>query len=216
MLLKNVVIGSSVESAFYALLNECYFIPTLNLPPMFYNVLDIPILGLKTESEAWPKINLILGILSRRVAIDGQNSIKIVDNQIKITNGVSNFKYRFEKLFVFDPSGVQFENNIKTAKPKTFVVLDDFELSILGEKRYNLKPIIRKAGFASRLHFYSSDRVDGSNFITDCVVQSQLTQDQLNSFDYSDTMARFVVERHLNSIGVYGRAMAKYKSGKIK
>ena len=86
----------------------------------------------------------------------------------------------------------------------------------MGEKRYNLKPIIRKAGFASRLHFYSSDRVDGSNFITDCVVQSQLTQDQLNSFDYSDTMARFVVERHLNSIGVYGRAMAKYKSGKIK
>ena len=66
------------------------------------------------------------------------------------------------------------------------------------------------------MHFYSSDRVDGSDFITDCVVESELDQDQIKMFDYSDTAIRFVVERHLESIGVRGRFMKRYKSGKEK
>ena len=76
--------------------------------------------------------------------------------------------------------------------------------------------MISNSNFAKELHFYSSDRVDGSNYITDCVIESELTQDQINSFDYSDSMARFVVERHLTSLGVHGRFMKYYDSGKPK
>ena len=34
--------------------------------------------------------------------------------------------------------------------------------------------------------------------------------------DYSDSMVRFVVSRHLTSIGIYGSFMDTYKSGKPK
>ena len=67
-----------------------------------------------------------------------------------------------------------------------------------------------------QVHFYTSERVDGASFVTDCVSESILTQSQLHSFDFSDTIARFVVERHLQSVGVLGLVAGKYKSGKIK
>ena len=183
---------------------------------MFYNELEFSILGLSLEPEAWTRLNLMLGLLSRRFASDDLRHVRVFESSMKITAGNTVTKIDFEKLFIFDMSKVQLENSISVARPKTFLVLDDFELSILGEKRYQLEPALNNRGFARRIDFYCSDRVDGADFITDCVVESELNQEQLNSFDYSDTMARFLVERHLESIGVYGRSMGKYKSGKVK
>ena len=48
------------------------------------------------------------------------------------------------------------------------------------------------------------------------MVESELTEEQINSFDYSDTMVRFMVERHLASVGVHGTFMMYYKNGKAK
>tara|TARA_A100000172_G_C2973805_1_gene86867 strand:- start:12 stop:554 length:543 start_codon:yes stop_codon:yes gene_type:complete len=135
---------------------------------------------------------------------------------IRVTTGNTVFKYAFEKLFVFNASGIELENDIRLAKDKTFIVYDDFELSILGPRRYELPALVENRDFAKSLHFYCSGRVDGSDFITDCVVESELTQEQLNLFDYSDSIVRFVVERHLKSIGVQGRFMKNYESGKPK
>ena len=100
--------------------------------------------------------------------------------------------------------------------PKTYRVIDDFELSVLGPKRYELDPLCYSTSLVKELHFYCSGRVDGSDYITDCVTESELTQEQINSIDYSDSMVRFVVERHLTSLGVYGRLMKYYDSGKPK
>ena len=43
-----------------------------------------------------------------------------------------------------------------------------------------------------------------------------LTKDQLNSFEYSDSIGRFCVLRHLESIGVRGSFMKMYKNGTPK
>ena len=92
----------------------------------------------------------------------------------------------------------------------------DFELSVLGPKRKTLESIVRPLGFCKELHFYCSDRVDGADFITDCVVESELTLQELSSFDYSDSMVRFFVKRYLTDIGVNGRFMKYYKNGNPK
>ena len=126
------------------------------------------------------------------------------------------FQYSFNKLYVFDPTGVSLENKILEAKKKTFTVFDDFELSVLGPKKYELKPITNGDLPLKEMHFYCSERVDGADFITDCVVESEQTQEQINSFEYSDTMMRFAVERHLSSIGVNGSFMNYYANGKPK
>tara|TARA_Y100001937_G_scaffold100003_1_gene136748 strand:- start:16271 stop:17053 length:783 start_codon:yes stop_codon:yes gene_type:complete len=216
MLLGGVVIGSTVEAAYYALVNEYHFISTRKTPLMFYKRLDISLFGKPNASEVWTKINTMLGLLSKRIPTKPNTSIRVTDQQIKITSDNITFKYDFDKLFVFDPSGVQLDNEIKHAKEKTFIVLDDFELSVLGPKRYTLPPITGSQGLCKELHFYSSDRVDGADYITDCVVESELTMDQLKSFDYSDSIVRFLVKRHLTSINVNGRLMKHYKNGSPK
>ena len=45
---------------------------------------------------------------------------------------------------------------------------------------------------------------------------STLNQEELNSFNYSDSIARFIVSRHLTNIGVHGIFMNNYKNGSPK
>ena len=206
MLLDKVVIGSTLEAAYYALINECFFVPNRQCPPMFY----------RENVETWPKLNFMLGLLSKLLSFEDTETIRIVDNQLKITSQNKTYKYDFGKCFIFDPTGIQHENEIKVTRPKTFIVLDDFELSTLGAKRTEIPPIVAGEGLGKEVHFYSSDRVDGAAYITDCVVESELTLEQINSFDYSDTIVRFIVERHLTSVGVNGILMTYYKNGKPK
>ncbi len=216
MLLKNFVIGSTIEAAYYALVNEYFFIPTRKMPPMFYKKLDVPLMGLQNEKDAWTKINLLLGLLSNRLGFDNISAIRVSEDILRIITGNTTFKYEFDNLIIFDSTGVKTENEILQAKNETYTVLDDFELSTLGPKKYNLPTITGKGPVAKELHFYSSDRVDGASYITDCVVESELSKEQLNSFDYSDSMIRFIVERHLTSIGIHGTLMGRYDSGKPK
>ena len=206
MLLDKVVIGSNSSAAYYALMNECYFIPTRQVSPIFY----------KGETHTWPRLNTMLGLLSKRIAFENRETIRLLDNQIKISAQNVVYRYNFGECFIFDSTGIQFENKITKINPKTFIVYDDFELSVLGPKRYHLDPITGGEGLAKELHFYCSERVDGSDYITDCVVESELTKEQLHDFEYSDSMVRFVVERHLKSIGVNGRFMKYYNNGTPK
>lgn len=206
MLLDTVVIGSTLESAYYALINECYFVPNRQDVPIFY----------KENVNSWSKLNIMLGLLSKRVAFEDEGTIRIVDNQLRISAQNKTYKYNFEECLIFDPTGIQFENEIGQTRPKTYTVYDDFELSIMGPKRYHLDSITGGSGFAKELHFYCSGRVDGSDYITDCVVESELTKNQLYDFEYSDSMVRFVVERHLKENGVNGRFMKYYNNGSPK
>lgn len=212
MLLKDVVIGSSVEAAYYALVNEFHFIPTRKIPPMFYEETSISILGTKRASESWSKINLMLGLLSKKISSSSIPSIRISDHNLRFTIGITTFKYKFENIYIFDPTGIVFENEVLNAKNKTFIVYDDFELSSLGPKNSTLKSLSGNKNFCKHLHFYCSDRVDGANYITDCVVESELNIEQLKLFDYSDSMVRFFVIRHLTDIGVHGSLMGYYKN----
>jgi hypothetical protein len=206
MFLDKVVIGSTIESVYYALINDCFFVPNRKFSPMFYN----------ENIETWPKLITMTGLLSKLISFEEPEAIRVFDDQLRIAAGNKTYKYGFNRCFVFDASGITLENPVREARPKTFTVLDDFELSTMGEHRFEISPITGKSGFAKELHFYSSNRVDGAKYITDCVVESELTYEQINSFDYSDTMARFVVERHLTSVGIHGTFMEYYKSGKPK
>ena len=216
MLLENLVIGSTIEAALYALVNDFYFISNRKISPLFYEKSDLAILGSKDTIQIWNKLNLTLGLLSKRISFSAPLSARISADSLKINTDSESFSCQFGKLFVFDPTGIQLHDQISLAKAPTYTVFDDFELSVLGPKRYKLESLSSSSNFCKKLHFYSSDRVHGSDYITDCVVESELTTQELASVDYSDSMVRFVVERHLASIGVQGRLMDYYKNGNPK
>ena len=125
-------------------------------------------------------------------------------------------KYTFGLCLIFDSTGIDLENDIIEARKDTYIVCDDFELSNLGKKHKYIDCKISNEDLGRRIEYYISDRVDGASFVTDCVVESELTKDQINTFEYSDTMARFLVERHLASLGIMGNFMKYYNSGKPK
>jgi hypothetical protein len=142
---------------------------------------------------------------------------KIRDQQIKISYDSDVFIYSFGKCQIFDTSRIDFENRQLKLSPVKFRVYDDFELSCLGAKhRFLEQKKEGNTGLAYKINFYASDRVDGANYITDCVVESCLDSKQINHVDYSDSMVRFYVKRHLEKIGVKGTFMALYKSGEPK
>jgi len=216
MLLNTIVIGSNIEAALYSLFKEATFINTRSDPPMFYRSLPFSILGAETEPELWSKLCLILSLLGKRLDSPEFASIKIHQNKVVLTEDLFKGVYDFDQCFIFDPTGIDLKLPIVKPQQPKYLVLDDLELSGLGAKYTHLQEIKRNSDFASRTNFYCSDRIDGANYITDCVVESCLTRQQLYEYDYSDTVIKFFVQKSLENLGVHGRFMKFYESGNPK
>ena len=111
MLLNKVVIGSTTTAAYYALMNDCYFVPTRNRPELFY----------REDTKIWPKLNISLGLLSRLIHYENTETIRLIDDELRISAANTTYKYNFDCCYVFDPTGIQMDNKIKLLKPKTFL-----------------------------------------------------------------------------------------------
>ena len=166
--------------------------------------------------DDWSRAVLELGFSGQLLSYDECPKVRIEEDSIKISSDSRLYKYFFENCYVFDPTRVSHDNELLEAKNKTFLVLDDFELSQLGKNGKSIPDSHDNTRFSKKITFYTSDRVDGASYITDCVVESVLTQEELNSFDYSDTMVKFVVERYLKFQNVNGTFMNLYKNGTPK
>lgn len=216
MLLDKLTIGSSLESAVYALLNDTYFLPTLKFGPMFYEEVEHKFLLTESKELTWSRINLMLALSGKLLNYQNIQSIRVSENLLKVSADQGVFKYHFGICNIFDPTNIQLDNEVSEEAPTKFIVYDDFEISVLGGKHKYLEPKLSNEGLAGEIYYYTSDRVDGASYVTDCVAQSLLTREQLHDVDYSDSMVRFAVSRHLTSIGIYGSFMDTYKSGKPK
>jgi len=58
--------------------------------------------------------------------------------------------------------------------------------------------------FVREIWFYSSDRIDGNTGVKDACIVSALSGSQLYNTDYSETMARFKMEKVLQDNGIRG------------
>ena len=216
MLLDKVVIGNTVESVFYAIKNDSFLIYTRKRPPLFYRELSIPILGCRREPEALSKLLLPYSLLGKVLQFENMENIRITGNKIKVFSQNNSHEYEFETCKVFDSTGLIHENPIMTPNSPLYHVIDDFELKSLGKSVKAIPSMRQEDSFVSSLHFYTSDRVDGASFITDCVSDSHLTMAQLQEFDYSDSIIKFVVERYLRTSGVNGTVAGMNKNGTTK
>ena len=216
MLLDKVTIGNSVESIAYAYLNDNYFLPTLLFGPLFYEKISPPIFGTDRKDFTWSRLQLLMSLMGKLLNYQNINNITITDDEMKISTADSLWKYRFGVCNIFDPTAVRLENEIEEKADHVYRVYDDFELSNLGAKHEFLESKKSKDILAKEIHYYTSSRVDGANYVTDCVVESRLNKQQINCVDYSDSIVRFAVLRHLDHLGIRGNFMNLYKSGEPK
>ena len=214
--MKEIVIGSCLESALYAFSKDAYYLPNNNFGPAFYE--QCPrILGKSQASFTWSRVLLLLSLQGKLLSYD-KKKIFVSENELKILDAPSSpIRYNFETCEVFDSTEIVLENDIIETFEPVYKVYDDFELSNLGSRHRYVEP--RDCSLdpvASKIVFYNSGRVFGCDYVTDCVVESCLTKEQMNDINYSDSIIRFYVSRHLEEIGIYGNFMNFYKNGKPK
>ena len=70
--------------------------------------------------------------------------------------------------------------------------------------------------FVSKSWFYPTDRIDGNSAVKDACLVSTLTEEQLLSFDYSQTMARFKMIAEMEERGMKGLFNGHSPTGRPK
>jgi hypothetical protein len=65
--------------------------------------------------------------------------------------------------------------------------------------------------FVNKIKLFKTPRIDGNNRYMDLLCESFLTEEQLNNFDYSDTMVRLKTEHMLQEKGIKKLTMKLWK-----
>jgi len=218
VLLSNVVIGHSLESALFAYYNQFYYIPTDNFQPLFFEeCLGFSLFGTSNKKEILSHTKDLLGFLSLNIEYLDLKQVRIQDNKIKLFSDNLLFDFQFDICYICDTLNVSHENDVAIAKPETYKVVDDFKVSRMGKDATDVKSIFSEDKLLSEIHFYNSLRVDGAKHVTDIVSVSKLEKQDLYDFEYSDTMAAFKLKDCLKKIGYVGlKDNIIYKSGKPK
>ena len=171
--------------------------------------LDLTAFGIQqdestTETEVWETL-LRLCSLSGLVPVStGAQSIRVKDNLLVIsTNNMRVIKAEFNKLLVFDPDQIQTLPTIVSQKRGKNRVLDWF--NVRSGCRHDIEHIMFEDNFIKEMYFYPTDRSDNSS-LKDVVAISYLNDEETDSFDFSETMARHKVEHLMKEAGIKGRA----------
>ena len=215
MLLKNVVIGQTLEAALFAYYNQYHYVASSFSQPYFFERNEkFSLFQTIMTREIYDSVKDLLGLLALNIDYPTLKHIRVSNEQISIFDDNLLARYDFEKCYVCDTERVLHEAPIVTTAPETFRVIDDFKLFRMGKTSKHIPPVWSKVALVSEAYFYNSMRIDGAHYITDAVTVSNLNKEQLHSFDYSDTMAMFKLKKLLNDLGFEGlKEKHQYKNG---
>ena len=218
MLLRNVVVGYSLESALFAYHNQFHYIDTDSFQPLFFEKSEgFSIFNLTSKKDICDTLKQLLGLLGLNLEFEDLQQVRIKEKTIKIFGTKLLAEYQFENCYIFERLNVKHENKIAKASEETYRVIDDFKVSRIGKSVVSIPPVTTEDSLLSYVCFYNSLRVPGSKYVTDAVAVSNLTKNELYDFDSSDTMAAFKLRHMLNQMGYHGLKDGQvYKSGKPK
>lgn len=202
--LEKVIIGGCLPSCLYSFVNKIPLLMVNVDKPFLFDEIDVT--GTMFESEGvtkipevelWEKIIFYLGLhglvfgtdLCRSIRLDGLGRLKIATEFSRLAI------IEFGKLIVFQPGQVSgLPEPIKIVQDKHQVI--DWFIHRQGSKhKYN--HFYYGRDFLNEVWFYSSPRAPDPS-LRDSVVRSYLTQQQIQDFDFSSTMARILMEEELS------------------
>ena len=220
---QSVVIGNGLEALLYALYNNYYIIPNVSEPPSFLDFLKpgpSRALGIEENWELqtqdgpkefgypivdlWRRIVMNLSLRGQCYPVDKLYSIRLQDNILKIQTKDSRLtQIHFENLYIFNECNI---NGLPIPERE-----DDFLVKVVDwmDVRSGMSHAYDyyESGddFINKIFFYPSDRIDGDNFRhKDVCAISFLDRDRIKEFEYSDTYARFKIEKIMKTMGIKG------------
>lgn len=205
-----IVIGGSLRALLYAYNHELPTIYVQEKVPFRFDEIEhknLAYLGLKADqlyrkSELWARLRFFLGLSGLLPMADKASSIRINDNQLSVvTNRSRNIKFNFNKLVVFDDEKVF---GLPAIKKKTTEKSRVFDwVNVRSGCSHSILHLHSDGEFVKDIIFYPTDRSDNRN-LKDLVAISYLTDEEINDFNYSDTMAKFKIVEMMKEAGIRG------------
>jgi len=208
-----IVIGGNLSSLLYAYINDLPVIFTEAEKPFrldtFDKELDFSFMGLESgisysHRQIQQNLLLLLGLSGNLPLSANAAGLRVSDRRLTVaTKRHRVIKLDFNKLVIFDSAGVSgLSAQTRQTKGKNRVI-DWF--NIRSGARISLEEISGEDNFVNHLYFYPSDRQENKN-LKDAVCISYLADKQLDSFDYSPTMARFKILDMMKKAGLRGKS----------
>jgi|6_EtaG_2_1085325.scaffolds.fasta_scaffold02548_4 hypothetical protein len=229
---EKIVIGGTFSSVLYSFLTgtPIIFAESVQTHPFdFYDIdVDLSLVDENPLRYALKKVdggNVMFGTSKQEVndkllaflSLSGlvpfshlAKSIRIEDDELRISTGTGTFRVKYEELIVFDDKDVYGLPSVtENDENRITTVLDWFDVKFcVGLREYDY--IETGDNFVNRIFVYSSVRPDVVAASKDLAVISYLpAQDAVQEYHYSDTYARFKILKLLKSFGIRGMKNGK-------
>ena len=178
---ENVVVGADLDAVRFAYDNNYFLIK--NREPYHHSYED-------TEQEWAEKIYQLYD--SALVPFtDMTNNIRVFpeENILKVFTDSNVYIIRYDNLHLYDDENV--EGLSLERELLHYRVVDWFDCQGLYD--LDFEEIVTEDKFVHKIKLFKTRRIDGNQKYLDLLCESFLTDNQLKSFDYSDTMARFKI-----------------------
>lgn len=196
-----LVIGSDLSALSYCYVNKCPAIFLRNCRPFQYNEKE----NWTEEMCLWDDLAFSLSITKYLPFSDMIVSLRLEnDNLLKaITKNGLVTSIRFNNLVISDDYGLE---GLPPSVGKTNTdnwVIDWFDVNI-GSIHPHDFIVDDNEQFVKKIYFYISKRTFKNNTKKDLVSVSKIKEEDLNTFEFSETMARFKILKMMDNAGIKG------------
>ena len=234
VLSTTVVVGNTLPALLYSYLNDIPII--INKPPSYNsydflpNKISLNSLRLEEQSFTFKKSNgfhvvgtpkkyiqdMILFNLSMCGLVCNTfvpTSVRIKDeNTLTVFSMSRRYEFAYEKIHLFDCENV---SGVDLKKENIIYEVYD-KMDIKHSNGNDVQYIQSGDNFVNEIYIHPSERNGAKKDDKDLVCKSILTKEQLNSFDYSDTIARIKVTSLMRENGFCGPKAGVAKKTIIK
>ncbi len=205
-----IVVGGCVKALLYASLRELPVVFSRPAPPFRFDLFpanNLSKLGFEldettTSREVWERLMFLLGLSGLALTSGFESSLRVDGKTLVVSSGSRSIRYNFNKLVIFDDKEIKGLPRIAKEEKASSRVIDWVNVrSGCSHDFHRLED--DGSSFVREIIFYPSERSDNKNW-KDLAAVSYLTDEQLNDFDYSDTMARFKIVDMMKKAGIRG------------
>ena len=218
---RDVVIGHSPQALLYSYLNNIPIIVNKKTDNNVFDFLPISLplqlVGLENSpttlkatggavqfgiSKAELRSNLLLCISMSGLLLNSVPpwNIKIEDSKIDYFTKARKYSIDYEAVRIFDANNV---SGLNIKKHNTVYEVYD-SIHIRSSNKNDIEYISSEDDFVKEIYIYPSKRNGTRKDDKDIICKSILTKEQLNSFDYSDTICRMKVASKMKENGFMG------------
>jgi hypothetical protein len=201
---EKLVIGGCLSSLLYSYYNNLPILFTQPKPPFIFDEVAIrnpEHFGFQNKAKIpqiflWEKLMFYQSLQGKVFGSDLIRSIRVEDgNLLKLTTEFSRMiKTQFSELIVFDSEQVSGLTNAPNLLNTAHTVIDWY--NVRHGSKHDKTYLYYDDPFINEVWFYKSKRSSYQDR-KDCVVRSYLTQDQILSDDYTETISRIKLRRLL-------------------